>query len=367
MPSLPFRILQPVFFAGLLDDPVLLVTVRPSGRSLMVDCGQIHHMAKRTVKSVDTLLISHAHMDHFMGVDAFVRQVHVSPRTVELFGPPGIAARLTHKLAGYDWNLAEPFWCTIRVREIHPGLSRTYLLRGAKGFACRPEGEMPLSGNEIFRTPLFTVAAAVCNHKIPVLCYRIDERPAFTVDEERLVAAGWEKGPWLQTLKRRFKSGDLGREPLSVPRRQGEVPGEVEVADPARLYRAIRREQPPPSIGYVTDIAWSAENLSVLRSLLGGVTLLVCECAFLRRDRDRARASAHLCTSDLNALVDELRPRFLLPMHLSKSYLGRSALLYDELELPAGVTLLRLPEYRTPRPLLPRELTSPTEPRGESP
>ena len=56
--------------------------------------------------------------------------------------PPGLAGRLEHKLCGYDWNLAEPTWCTFRVHEIHPGRSETWLLSGPDGFSCRfAEGE----------------------------------------------------------------------------------------------------------------------------------------------------------------------------------------------------------------------------------
>jgi ribonuclease Z len=86
------------------------------------------------------------------------------------------------------------------------------------------------------------------------------------------------------------------------------------------------------------------------------VTLLVCECSYLAAERDKARVSYHLCSSDVNELVQELAPAFLLPMHLSKSYVGRGEQLYCELDLPPGVTLLRLPERLTPRPLLPAEV-----------
>jgi ribonuclease Z len=50
------------------------------------------------------------------------------------------------------------------------------------------------------------------------------------------------------------------------------------------------------------------------------------------------------------------RFRFLPPMHFSKSYSGKSHLLYEELKTPPGVTLLRLPEHLTPRPLLTSEI-----------
>jgi hypothetical protein len=39
-------------------------------------------------------------------------------------------------------------------------------------------------------------------------------------------------------------------------------------------------------------------------------------------------------------------------MHFSKSFSGKTPLLYEELKTPAGVTLLRLPEHLTLRPFL---------------
>ena len=106
----PFRNLEPTFFAGLFDDPLLLVRVRPAGSNLLFDCGQIHHLAKRVLTALDALFISHTHMDHWMGIDSIIRHRHASPKTIELFGPPGLADKLQHKLASYDWNLAESHW-----------------------------------------------------------------------------------------------------------------------------------------------------------------------------------------------------------------------------------------------------------------
>ncbi|HKK01461.1 MAG TPA: MBL fold metallo-hydrolase [Desulfuromonadales bacterium] len=355
MTARPFHTLEPTFFAGLFDDPVLWVRVNPTGRALLVDCGQIHHLAKRVLRAVDTLLISHAHMDHFMGIDTFIRHAHVAPRTFEIFGPPGLSTRLTHKLAGYDWNLAETFWCSLRVREIFPDHTVSYLLPGAEGFRCRKEGEEARDGAAILRTPQLTVSAALCDHHIPVLVFRIDERPAFAIDAERLSAEGLVAGPWLKELKRQVLRSEL-RGSLAVLRRRGDATEAGTAPDAAALYAAIRRQRPPSGIGYLTDVGFTPENLTQLRSLLDGVTLLICECSFLAADRDKARASAHLCTSDVNRLAAELTPAFLLPMHLSKTYLRHPERLFAELSVPAATTLLRLPPHVPPRPLLPTEV-----------
>jgi ribonuclease Z len=354
-PRLPFRTIEPAFFSGLLDDPVLLLNTRPTGRGILIDCGRVHHLAKRVMKSIDALFVTHAHMDHFMGIDTVIRHNHVSPRTLELFGPPGISEKMSAKFSSYDWNLTEPYWCSFRVHEIHPDSIATFLFPGPDGFPRRFAGERPREDKVIYRNDYLRVEADLCDHKIPVLIFKITERASFLVDEAKIDQAGLVRGPWLRQLKKRFYRGNPSGEPLVVLRlREGNVM-EESVEDVAELYESIREEQPPSSIGYVTDIAFTEENLDKLCNLFRGVTLLLCECSFLAGDLDKARVSAHLCTSDINFLVDRLRPPFFLPMHLSKSYIHDCEHVYDELHIPPGVTLLRLPKYRTPRPLLTHE------------
>ncbi|MCM2360015.1 MAG: MBL fold metallo-hydrolase [Geobacteraceae bacterium] len=352
----PFRYLEPTFFSGLLDDPVLYLHVRPTGRACLLDCGQIHHLAKRVLRSVDALFVSHAHMDHFMGFDTFIRNNHVSPRTFDIYGPPGIAGKCAGKLAGYDWNLTEPNWCTLRVHEVFPDRIATFVLPGAEGFPCRCSGEEPRRDRTIHRSADVTVAADLCDHKIPSLIFRVSERPSFRVDEGKLARAGLVRGEWLRTMQKSFNGGLFGREPLKVLRRREETVAEEEVTELRGLYQLIRSDQPPAAIGYVTDIGAGSENLAKVVSLMEGVTLLVCECSFLAAEREKARTSRHLCTDDLNRLMERLRPPFVLPMHLSKSYLGESRRLYQELAPPPGVTILRLPEHLAPRPLLASEV-----------
>jgi ribonuclease Z len=101
------------------------------------------------------------------------------------------------------------------------------------------------------------------------------------------------------------------------------------------------------------------ENLSQVYELMSDVTLLVSECTFLAEDEEKARISAHLCTTDLNRISRHIKPAILLPMHLSKSYISDTQRLYAELDPPHDTQLLQLPSYITPRPLLPSELPNP--------
>jgi ribonuclease Z len=358
--SKPFRYLEPTFFAGLFDDPLLLIRVRPTGRTLLFDCGKLHHLAKRVYTSIDALFISHAHMDHFMGMDSVIRHSHASPRTIDIFGPPGLSARMAHKFSCYDWNLAETFWGNFRVTEVNGGrISRT-LYCGPEGFAAHSEGQEG-SGPDgaIYANSYLSVKSVLCEHRIAVQAYRIDEGAAFAVDEQRIAEAGMIKGEWLKEMEKLFHAGALDGQPIAYSSLDGGVASERYEPDARVLYQLIRKIEQPASIGYVTDVGYSEENVEKLAGLLEGVTLLVCECAFLAADRQKAQFSRHLCTADFNNLLDRLRPRYVMPMHLSKTYQGKSRALYDEIEPPPGVTVLKIPDRVTPRPIMESEVPKP--------
>jgi ribonuclease Z len=354
-----FRYLEPTFFAGLFDDPLLLVRIRPTGRALLFDCGKVHQLAKRVFTSLDAVFISHAHMDHFMGMDSVIRHSHASPRTIDVFGPPGISRRMAHKFACYDWNLADTFWGNFRVGEVNGGQVASTLYRGSEGFVPRPDG---VRRGELYANRYLSVTAALCEHRIAVLAFRVTEGEAFVLDDERMAQEGIVKGVWLRELEKLFHLGAMDGTGIAYPRVDGDRIEERRAPDAGELYRSIMKREQPASLGYLTDIGYSPENLERLTRLMGGVTLLVCECAFLAAEERKARLSRHLCTRDLNEILDRLRPRYLLPMHFSKSYQGAgSDRLFQEIEPPPGVTVLRTPDRVTPRPLMPSEVKWPRE------
>lgn len=348
---LPFRSLEPTFFSGLLDDPLLLVRVRPAGRNLLFDCGQLHHLAKRVLTAIDAIFVSHAHMDHWMGIDSIIRHRHAAPATINIFGPPGLA----DKLAGYDWNLAEDYWGSLRVHEIGEVSIQRSLFAGPDAFARQGLDAEPFTNQVIYRTPHLQVRAAVCEHRVPSLIFRVDEQPAFLIDPDKLEQLGLVPGPWLGELKRIFFTQEAEVN-VRVLRKKGDGMREETVTEPQDLIRKLQRDQPPASIGYISDLGYTEANRAKIHALMQGVDLLCCECTFLGAEEHKARTSYHLCSSDINDMLGELRPAFFLPMHLSKSYSRCSDDLYRELNPPPGTTLLKLPKQRTPRPLLAREI-----------
>jgi ribonuclease Z len=294
-------------------------------------------------------------MDHIMGIPTLVRHHHASPRPLDIFGPPGIAERVYHLLMGYDWNLYEPDWFTLRVHEIQQERIFHYSFIGAERFDRRFDGEEPRIGKEIWSCRYVAVEAELLDHKIPVLAYRIQELPHFAVDPQLMGQQGLVPGDWIRDLKSCVWKRRPGVQ-VVARRRDGEAMLEEKVVDPQAFYNGITTEKFCASIGYLTDVGWTAENIEKIEPFLKDVTLLCSDCAFLAADVEKARSSYHLCTVDLNDLAIRLAPRFLLPMHLSKSYLLRTVDLYKELVPPPGTTILPLPKHLVPEPLMVRDV-----------
>jgi ribonuclease Z len=349
----PFRHFQPAFCAGLVEDPILLLRIKPKNGTVLVDCGQLTHLAKRTLKSIVALFISHAHMDHFIGFDTFARNVLISDRVIEIVGPTGIAKRLANRLNGYEWNLVEKFYCSFKIREIERDKVRQYRLNGSEGFKLVYETCTRRIDRVVFEDPFLKVEAEPCDHKIPVLIYKFVEKPVFEIDEQKLIHLRLQKGPWLNQLKEWFYNHAQNGETGPMPKPGSVIPT---ITEPDSLYDAVKKDTNSYSIGYITDVGFAEDNINTITQLLKGVTLLVCECTYLKENKDKARESFHLCTEDLNRLVQILEPGYLLPMHLSKTYLNRSDEFYQQLALPRNCQLIKLPERITPPPLLPEEM-----------
>lgn len=347
--KLPFRTFQPAFFSGLLDDPIMVVKIRQQNRSFLVDCGQLTHIAKRVINSIDTIFTSHAHMDHIIGFDTFTRNVLVSNRIIKIYGPPKIAEKLAFRLKGYDWNLVEDYFCRFQMIEVHPDKLVQFKMNGASHFELEKIAEKPKADNRIYDDSFFRVDAELCDHKIPVLVYRFTEKPEFQIDEKKMLDQGYKPGRWILELKNWFYGRDKPGTINSIIDQNIEQGAEV---DCRTLYKKICSDDRNLSIGYVTDVGYNAENRRKILELLKGIKLLVCECTFLRKDKSKARESFHLCTEDLNEIISALKPQFVVPLHLSKTYLGQSNQLFEELVLPSNTSVLRLSERVTEHPMI---------------
>ena len=319
------HLLDPRLVNGVFGDPGLYVDFRDERRALLFDIGDVSALAPRHLMRVSHVFVTHTHMDHFAGFDAFLRVVLGRKARVVLFGGPGFADQLEHKLRAYTWNVVHRYEVelVIEARELAPdgrGTSASFSSR--RRFEREEGAPFAPAGDVLHEEATFRVRGRFVDHDIPCLAYAIEEKAHVKVARERIAALGFTPGPWLAALKRAVLAGAPDSTPIEVRWRDRE--GEhadtrtVRELGPVILEVAAGRR-----VGYATDLRYTQANVEVLAALMGGVDLLFLESVFLDADAEHAARKNHLTARQAGTLARTLGARALVPFHFSPRYEGR--------------------------------------------
>ncbi|MCE7873876.1 hypothetical protein DYH09_26375 [bacterium CPR1] len=279
------------------EDPALLISPLNSPASVLIDCGDLRRLPLKELLKIRHVLISHTHIDHFVGFDSLLRSQLFSSEPLTLYGPPGLATQVAGKLAGYAWNLVEDSPFRVEVCELHgPGLLRTT-------FWCRqrfvPNQPREDSWNKLISENIELDYAQVV-HNVPCLAYRLTWPGEMRIDKQALKATGRAPGPWLQELKQNPES------------------------NPEMAARLVLR-QAPRSLAYVTDTVWNKTSARALHALCQGAEELWCEACYLHSQLAKAREHLHLTARQAGRLAAEAGVGKLHLFHFSRRYQGGEA------------------------------------------
>lgn len=242
--------------------------VRRGGDRLLVDCGE--GTQRQLLRSVgllelDEILITHLHVDHWLGLPGLLKTFALRDRTapLALHGPRGLRAALErmHFVIG---RLPYP----LKVTELSPGdhLSRD-------GYRIR--------------------ALGVEHGTTAALGYALveDDRPG-RFDEAAARALGVTPGP------------DFGR------LQRGEEVG------------GVRPEQAvgPPRLGRKVVLSGDTKPCDAIRLAAREADVLLHEATFLEEDAERAAQTAHSTARQAAQLAAEAGVRLLVLHHLSTRY-----------------------------------------------
>lgn len=333
--------LHPFLPNGLRGDPALWVDLLDEGRSVLFDLGDLSRIAPRKLLRVDRVVVTHTHMDHFIGFDQLLRLCLGRERELTLTGPAGFLDHVRGRLAGYAWNLIEGYPIRFVAEEVSCGSLRSMAFGGATRMRSQDLADRPFDGT-LHAERGFTLHAAVLDHGMPVLGTALREAEHLAVDKDRLARLGLSPGPWLAELKQNVRR--CRPEACLVAAETDR--GGVRQFPTGELARRILRRTPGQRIAYVTDIAFTADNRRHVAALAADCDLLVCEAAFLHEDADLARSRHHLTARQTGELAREVGARKLAPFHISPRYAGREGEILDEaarafggevVELPSGV------------------------------
>lgn len=331
------RSMRPLFEPALVNDafgdPGLYADFRDERRALLFDLGDVSDLVPRKLLRLSDIFVSHAHIDHFVGFDHWLRVVLGRKPRVAMYGGPGFVDRVGHKLAAYTWNVVHRYEValTIEAHELAPdGSGRRARFSSLRRFAREDEQPWSPRGDVVLAEDRFRVRAAFLDHDIPCLAFALEESVHVNVWKNRLAELGLPTGPWLRAVKRAVIAGAPDDTPIEVQwhdrhgvrgdtRRLGELRGALELV-------------PGRRVGYVTDIRYTEENLRALDALLAGVDILFIESVFLDAETAHAERKNHLTAAQAGSIARRLGAKSVVPFHFSPRYEGRAAELQAEVQ-----------------------------------
>ena len=66
------------FVNGLSGDPAIYVQNKKSGKAFLWDMAPLHNLSEKEQLKIESVFISHTHMDHFMGIDSLIRLIFLT-------------------------------------------------------------------------------------------------------------------------------------------------------------------------------------------------------------------------------------------------------------------------------------------------
>jgi ribonuclease Z len=292
---------------------------------------------------VDRVIVSHTHMDHFVGFDQLLRLALGRERELVVSGPPGFVERVQSRIEAYTWNVIRTYPVVIVAEAVEGDTVRSVAFSGAG--LMRPESrpDRPFTGT-LHAHRAYTIRVDQFDHDVPVLGVALVEAEHLAVDKYGVLRMGLKPGPWLSELKARVRRCEPEDVEIvaetanggSSPRRCGELAREI-------LFRT-----PGQKIAYLTDLGCTDSNLVRAVELARGADLLICEAAFLHEDEALARERHHLTARQAGELARAAGARRLAPFHFSPRYGGRERELFDEAAEAFGGPVLELPTGPAP-------------------
>jgi ribonuclease Z len=313
---------HPSLINGPFDDPGVYVDFLFERRALLFDLGDPGDLTPRKLLRVSHIFISHTHVDHFIGFDNLVRLCLGREKRLHLFGPPGFADRVGHRLAGYTWNLVQdyPTDFTVVATELNPdGTALTAEFHCLRQFAREADRRETFHDGIILDEETFRVRVAHLEHRIPSLAFALEEKHHVSVKKNRLAERGWRVGPWLAELKRAILADVAVDAPFRVWWREGDR--EHEEFHPLGLLKdEVVTIVPGQKIAYVTDAVFTAENAARIVELARGADYLFIEAVFLHAEAERAFSRCHLTARQAGELARAAGVDRVLPFHFSPRY-----------------------------------------------
>ena len=314
-------------------DPGLLVQFLLQKQVLLFDLGDLSPLSNGTLLKVSHVFVSHTHIDHFIGFDRLLRTLFGREKTLTIFGPENIIQNVEGKLAGFTWNLVELYSesLTIEVVEVRESGLLKGTFRAIDRFKLCDEKEEPFVDGLIVDNPVFSVRAAILEHRVPCLGFALQEKPHVNINKDKLQSMKAEPGPWLNELKQSILRSEPESTLIMVP--FGE-PGNFRTKDIplSQLKNDLVEVFPGQKIGYVVDTVFNDRNRKKIVELVKSADVFFCESPFLANEEERGQARCHLTSRQAGILAREAGVKQLCVFHFSRRHMPHLERFYKEAE-----------------------------------
>lgn len=324
-----------MFSAGLVNDPFgdpgAYIEFLFRKEAILFDLGDVHLLPPRKLLKVNSIFVSHTHMDHFIGFDHFLRVCLGRDKQVRLFGPPGFNSNVLGKINSYTWNLIENYEnnLDIYVDEIIEDKKETYLYRLQNGFKPERVDQAEIREGVLMEGEFFNVKGISLDHKIPCLAFALEEKDRVNIKKTGLLEMGLPTGQWLLELKRKVLNDEPDDTPVRIWSRKDGTGFEQE-RSLGELKEKLVIISPGEKISYVTDVLYNEENCRRIIDFVRGSELLFIETTFLDEDSRRAREKYHLTARQAGDIARRSGVKRIVIFHFSPKYQSCGNLLEEE-------------------------------------
>ena len=296
--------------SGKKGDPALYVDIIGKKRAFLFDCGEIN-INNSLIKRIDSIFISHTHMDHFIGFDKIIRVSLPDEKEFNIYGPKGIIANVEGKLSGYTWNILDQVMLNIKVYEIEKNSIQEAFFKCKDGYKLKKGNKLKIENHLIYDDETLSVSFRELDHKTVSLAYSIHEKNSYNVNKEKLEEMKLNPGPWLGDLKHHVLNDYDENTIITI--------GENKYALNF-LKKELLIQKKGSKITYITDAVYSKANITKIIELGYNSNLFACETFFSVKDKERAESTFHLTTEEAVKLFFATESLNFLPFHISKRY-----------------------------------------------
>ncbi|MEW6214129.1 MAG: ribonuclease Z [Nitrospirota bacterium] len=294
---------------GPFEDPSLFVRVIREKRAFLFDIGSINRLKPGDIQKITDVLVTHTHIDHFIGFDTLLRAILRREIPLRVYGPPNITDCIEGKLRGYTWNLIKEYPLKIEVFCLRGDKIITSSFHAENCFK-RIDNTIADFDGIILREPLFRVKAIQLDHQVPCLGFSIEEEFHININKAALGEKGLPVGPWLSELKKAIRECKPGDTVFTVSNMRYKL---EELREIAKITKGQK-------VSYVTDVSINDENIKKIIELVRDSDTFYCEAYFLERDRDRALERFHLTAKIAGRIARDAGVKNLVVMHFSPKY-----------------------------------------------